>query len=981
MNEPSVTPRLGEEQLAELPVRPLLSPYFILRTPLGGYYLDPQYNLQLVRNPHERLARFLAEAARQTSGGGLGEVRYKTARPDPRPLRYLNDGAIREFEEAAREFLARGQTADQALLRGGLRLPDPGVEPDAYWVCGERFSPQLMVLWGCEREEGSSLPLTGKGRTVVSELRARAMSWGRLFREGIELTCQQDDLRQFLAFPVLDEKGHLTHVKRWVGGQFVADDVKRRWYEFWKIRPLKAASAGSVREFERAARAFYRKAHPTGCHCPVCARGGAEGSGVGAEGAAAAAPSAPALTYEQEVRRGFQLPDPDRHPGAYLVHGKPFAGKVLILLPYPEIKDADEIQRLEQELEKTKNKELQQRIKQRFDGEIQRRNEYRDYLLEADDCLCLVEDRALGLPRPVVEEAPASSTAPSLAVPAKPVPVKAAEAAGDTVAAKLRLRCVRWGRIGLTVLVLVAMGAMGAYGYYLWKPKSVNLSKVEAADGVEMDPDNARNRLRLTFANALAGKGPWGNHTLKDAANTVLNTVRLADPNQLLVQRAQGAFKDGVTYTVLAQGTRDTWGNVLAATNSTFKYEDRRKPSLRGIPIPASEQSDYQILVEADEPLDAGSLQTNTSISITGMPLARPPELAKEGLGFILTTKDAFEPGKQYTVEVQGVRDECGRNAMDLVRTNFTYAQVPLRMVRPPSATVDQLHVVAEFNRLLNPQSVQTLGTFKIDGMQILTVLPRGDGRAVEIVLTNVVLKPDIDYTLMVARVRSQGGDELTTNVTFRYIGPVDTVAPKLQNVTLVSKQQLDLAWSEDLQQKPMKVGDFTLERRVDSSWASAGQRLTPRWVDPRTLRLETSSDVPIGAYRIRYYGVHDLVGNSKDGEYAFTRGGLMMGPTQLRKGTLVGADGLRLVLSGLIDTNNTTAANFVLKTTAGAEVPGVTIRDVKVRHLPSDTPSRAASEVDLTLSGRLPEGASAYYKGLKFQGDVVPWNDPDMPR
>ena len=151
MNGTHATPNLNPPAAPELPVRALRSPYFILQTPIGGYYLDEAYNQQLVKRPNEGLSRFLAKAQRVlTSGGGLGEVQYGK-QEGQRPLRYLHEGALREFEEVASCFYKGGITSDQANLRQNLKLPDPR-ERDAHWVWG--LAPSLWFSGAAKSGKG-----------------------------------------------------------------------------------------------------------------------------------------------------------------------------------------------------------------------------------------------------------------------------------------------------------------------------------------------------------------------------------------------------------------------------------------------------------------------------------------------------------------------------------------------------------------------------------------------------------------------------------------------------------------------------------------------------------------------------------------------------------------------------------------------------------------------------------------------------------
>ncbi|MDC0286432.1 trypsin-like peptidase domain-containing protein [Akkermansiaceae bacterium] len=50
-----------------------------------------------------------------------------------------------------------------------FKLPDPRKDPELYRLYGSRWNPKLMVVWGCEKEEGTSLPPEEVSRRVVKE--------------------------------------------------------------------------------------------------------------------------------------------------------------------------------------------------------------------------------------------------------------------------------------------------------------------------------------------------------------------------------------------------------------------------------------------------------------------------------------------------------------------------------------------------------------------------------------------------------------------------------------------------------------------------------------------------------------------------------------------------------------------------------------------------------------------------------------------
>src|SRR5215831_13650762 len=98
------------------------------------------------------------------------------------------------------------------------------------------------------------------------------MTWIRLFGHAVDLCKGNDALATFLVFPMLNEKGELTHIQSQVNGRYITCEVRRRWWQCWKIRPLRSVPARSIHEFRRTAELFYQKAHPASCGCLACHR-------------------------------------------------------------------------------------------------------------------------------------------------------------------------------------------------------------------------------------------------------------------------------------------------------------------------------------------------------------------------------------------------------------------------------------------------------------------------------------------------------------------------------------------------------------------------------------------------------------------------------------------------------------------------------------------------------------------------------------
>src|ERR1035438_8563200 len=172
--------------------RDLKSPYYLLRTPDGVGSFFTAENLPIVASPNEPLARFLAPA-RIVENGTLRSIRYDFAPPvleTARPMEFLPQSEIDGFSAAARMFYAKAHAlaprivAHEKHLRANFRLPDPDLEPDAYWVFVPAHARLLLIAWGAELKAGTSIMLAPDaelkipvGRTLLDKLQSRVMTW------------------------------------------------------------------------------------------------------------------------------------------------------------------------------------------------------------------------------------------------------------------------------------------------------------------------------------------------------------------------------------------------------------------------------------------------------------------------------------------------------------------------------------------------------------------------------------------------------------------------------------------------------------------------------------------------------------------------------------------------------------------------------------------------------------------------------------
>ena len=987
MNNSQNAPSLERASEPTLPSRLLHSPYFVLRTPIGGYYLDAEYNQNMVRRP-ESLAQFLAEAQRvQSPSCEMGEVKY-TARKNQQPLRYLHEGAIKEFEEAAVRFLKTAPTSDHAALRAAFRLPDPAREPDAYWVSGERFAPQLMILWGCEKEQNSSLPLTGQGRTVCSELRARAMSWLRLFRDGIELSrfaadgqsLDQDarSLGAFLAFPVLDATGKVTHLDHLVKGQYVRTRVSEKRMDFSKARPLTQLPGSEVERFAAAAREFYRVAHPSGCVCAACA-------GKPASSAASKKPGV--LSYQQELRQGFRLPDPDARPDAYYVVGAPQSCKLLALCPHPGVKDAEDIEQNRKHVEwqekkarTAEDKERAQKARQQYNVDLGQHNLYKRFFYSKEECLCLTSDTVLGLP--VASTAAANTGAMSLLSPTV-APVTAASTDAQTVEAKLMKRRINWTKImvmagsavGLILALLIAAIVM-------W-PHHLDPISVAVSNSTILDPSNARNFFVVEYNNRL-GSGLMASKPSTDSMGHYVllqngRKVNISEPKLypnsqkavfMKMEDAGNCFEDGGTnFQVKIENAHDIWGNRLTNTAQVV-FTDKRPPSLRGNITTFLSDNNDMIQVDFDEPMNLASAQNASFYSISGQGVSAITNavLQKNRTSVLLQADKAFQSSTEYHVILSSNLVDMAHapNHLKQVSTAFTYAMIPLAVTRI-DASESQTRVRVEFNKFVDVSA--TTNAFKIDKLQIGEINV-ADAKTIELGLTNSAMLLATPYVLQIQRLKDSGsgtGGELTTNLTFTYTGSPDINPPRVQGDPATEAAKIILNFSKplrrDIAQKP---AIYTL--------TSQGQAL-PIVITRAVLERDTKvqlllpSDLEKGDYTLKITGIEDLYGNKATNTVVFKKRGIR---TQIESIKALQIEGdlirIRLAAGGQrIDVNRLTDNNFQLEDLEG--------KPVNIALALDNNPSADENNVvDISLKATPAPSAAGRYqlhcKELKLVGD-----------
>ena len=634
--------------------RDLKSPYFVLRTPDGidSYFMGE--NLPIVQSPKEPLSRFLAPA-RLVESGTLRSIVYDL---DAVPLdtaclmEFLPQSEIDAFAEAVGAFYDKAHAATLRIvphekrLRAHFRLPDPDLESDAYWVYGPAHDRRLLILWGCEFKAGTSLLLApdtelkiAAGRTVLDKLQARVMSWEIRQREAFKLALDPaEPISRFLARPAVDTDGRPVGVV--LGGQTIPSK---------KLKPLKRILTTECVTFEKAATRFYDKAK-------------AETAGVTA--------------YEKELRRAFRLPDPDKQPQAFRLHGK----SLVVVVDGKETHDAT---------------------------------------------LPLVDHPVL----PPVSGAPAPTPAAEGSVV-----VAAGAKIRPTVAAKLKLRTVSssliYGLAAAAVMVLL----LGGLGLWKFLPDRTPPKVVESADyPAVLDANTVVVRFSKPLnAAALQVKpatGPgstamtvpfiFGNNeaTVESAA------LDSKDPSKVVLKTSP--LVDGKTYRLTISRVADLAGNKLAAATSVeVKYLDTVAPKIE---LASAGENANNLVLIFSKPVAEASVARGSNYTIFILESGGegvPQKIAaghldsedKSGHTVILDAQKDFVGNQPYRIDsITGVTDmSVSKNPVALPAKGFefTYSDLLPPRIKGVSASGRKLELTVEFSKPVDPATAVDVANY-----------------------------------------------------------------------------------------------------------------------------------------------------------------------------------------------------------------------------------------------------------------------------
>jgi len=931
-----------------------------IKTPDGQSYLEGGAR-KLIKADSEPLAQFLADAE-ITRGGGpqrrdvmLNYFFGAIPKTQWRQMKFVTPGMLEAFEKAAQEFYRRAHTNQnvaqfQRQARMGFRLPDPDLEPESYWLVGDRFDPKLVVLWGCEKLDVNkrpipSLPLVkdaelfpGNPTTVADKLRSRLLSWEGILQENLDLIAEKKEpLGRFLARPVYDPQRQQIVALR----PILAPESA---YPINKFRPLKKIPTAEIASFDKAAESYYAKAHED----------------------SESREAYPDVTpYEREIRRNFCLPDVDIGVGrpSKLVPG---------MQGLDELMNGQKKQSNGKPTAKKKSDAL--RISywvygKRFSKRLMVCIEGNE---PVEQCLYLRRDEALDIP-PGSKGKIRFPQAGGLGLEEKP----------ETIVEKLWLRELTW--IARSLRAAAVLAVIGILAFIFLEFIYVRLSptgRAVVADA-KLDPDNLRNIVVVKFNAAINPDSipavpekptPHPPYMLQgpELGALQVKSVKLdpENPKQLLfyVNRSVPDGSEKTEDKILLNGLRPRFGRVLRPnTPVEVETRDTRPPAFAK--AGSWEDSEYALELDFDEALDKVNAESIGNYTLTGPAVGalRSAQLQKDRKTVVLKADKAFEPGANYTLALKNIRDASNqKNAMADTTTNFVYVQIPLAL-KAISASDQQNRIKLQFNRSLDRGSFKT--AFKIDkGLKIGGVTPLDD-KSIELVLTNSFMQTNLDYTIQIAKIKDLGKPpgELTTNAVVSFTGTPDMTPPVVIDVSL-GANFLQLTFNKDLsEESARRENNYALFDRPREQWETRPLRFNPTLSENRIVRLNFPSALPNGTLRVEYAGVADLAGNTTNDFREFSTG-MSYQITSLKRPEFSNQarTGILLVLYGRLDRTCEDSRNFQLADLQGNAIPGVDVTGVRM------APSANTTRVSIDLSRRLDKDYfKVVFSKLKLEGEA----------
>lgn len=759
MNKPPESPAIPD-------IREIKRPYFLLTTPDGvGHFLKeakPAVNSvnQALFSRREPLSAYLAEAHLEagTAERKSFSVRYlipEEIGPSAVPFDTISGALLAEFEAAVMRFLGRSGerrfSPHEQALRESFRVPDPDLEPDCYWMYGTPGERKLLILWGCEKKENTSIPLAPganrPGKNLLDWLRSKQMGWAGKQREMIRsLRDTRHPLREFIALPVFDRSGGLR-------GYTLGD----KDYPVNAFRKARHVTARSVDRFAAVASAFYEEL-------------GEQGDQLG--------------DGQRELREALKFPDWEKRPDLLLRRGADFA----VVLP-DDLKEEESLHLCPSEArglppmiendrgDKVVPPTFLERLRERvtpvklyasagvaagvllfiamgilYAMSDRSPPELLEVLATSEpDRLLAVFDEAV-LPRSLLWSSEENPRFRVRAVTGMVHEVEGVEISHDrdnTVELRIAPPMQDGGEYSLVVRDIVDTSW---HRNQMQEPQSLMFVWLDkdppALERVSAEGSNDRDLL-LFFNKALEEASATRPVNYRIEGFRILGaSFHMDDPSvvRLSAERDPRSTPPGADtgflhlgeYEIEISGIRDATvsRNPLPdSVRKVFVFEDIVPP--RVTRVDASENQ-WTLTVEFSERLDQTSAESTGHYFLTaedGTVLSiETARLAANGRSVILTTAPLY-PNVQYTLKVHGVRDASPRRneMVDPVAHTFNYRgrlDQTAPMIEEVTIADDLLEIVVVFNEQVRPETAEEHTNYSIPGFsgQIMDVRRLGSG-------------------------------------------------------------------------------------------------------------------------------------------------------------------------------------------------------------------------------------------------------------
>jgi hypothetical protein len=671
-----------------------------------------------------------------------------------RPMDAIAPSELAAFEAAATAFYdkASPERKDvhpyESFLRLNFRLPDPDKEPDAYLVHGDDFERQVLILWGAEKQRDTSLTLIkndvvrlrGGEETVADKLRKRLIGWGQMQKDALLLLAKtREPLFRFIGQTVSDEKGAMKGIK-----------IGEVALPIGKTRPLRYLIPLEMRQFHKACQEFYHRAA-----------------------------SATSL-YERELRTNFQLPDPDKTPQAFRVHGSIRNPRLIVL----------------------------------WDGRGDR-----------DKTIWLTSSPEFNIP-PVPPITPEQEV-----LGQKPV-------APPTLTDKLQAKTIPFSKIIGVSASIVGTPVLLALIIWLLLDKSPPNPLTDSANAGVGGDKAAAILVRFNKAidpTSIPTKNPSQAFELDNASGTPVPILSagLDDTTGQFKNReielvASEDFADGAEYHLTVKGglrDRKILKNQLKApVQFAFNYRDNKPPALG---MPSSDGEDYtHLLAPFTKKLNPASIH-ESGFSIDAQKISvKSATLDEDQKTVILTVYPAFQLGSEHDLVVNSVQDTAQQpnavSANSQVHFKFVDAMPP--KLRHVTASGAQNQVFVEFNKKLDPASATNQANYTLIGKGggSVTVYAARMAEPKKVMVLTAPLSGGIDYQLLVKNIQDAAQPPNTlaeAGQKFQFTGTEIPGGPQIDNVTCIGDHTKVLV--QFTKDKPLATNSIPTKRNFQLKWIS----------------------------------------------------------------------------------------------------------------------------------------------------------------